>query len=438
MNERIMDLLPMKRPLRIGFSALLTEGGRSGIGQYIIQLLGSLQENDATNRYVIFALKGDPSLDHLTSERFTVVRIPGIFARPVPSILWHWFVLPILARRWRLELLHLPSTRRPCPLSPCPTVITVHDLAVLRISGKYGPFRHLYIWNVARGFLRRSAHIIAVSKSTRYDLLAFARLKPNRLSVVHQGVDHKRFCPLDREYCQAKVTSRYGIRSPFILCVSRLEHPGKNLVRLIEAFAQLKREAVIPHQLVMVGAPWNGAKVIYQAAKSSDFASEIFFPGFISSEDLPLFYNAADVFVLPSLWEGFGFPLLEAMACGVPMACSDRGSLPEVGRESVLYFDPYDPKSIRGAVLSLISPPALEKINGHKLSSTHRRGYEHTEGHASNESHLKIGEPRQALISKGLKRAGQFSWDETALRTLEIYHEATEGCGTGDQTSHGA
>jgi len=227
MNERRADLLPVKSSLRIGFSALLTEGGRSGIGQYIIQLLGSLQENDATNRYVIFALKGDSSLDHLTSKRFTVVRIPRIFARPIPSILWHWFVLPILARRWRLDLLHLPSTRRPCPLSLCPTIFTVHDLAVLRISGKYGPFRHLYIWSVARGFLRRSAHIIAVSKSTRYDLLAFARLKPNHITVVHQGVDHKRFTFVDREYCQTKVAYQYGIGSPFILCVSRLEHPGK-------------------------------------------------------------------------------------------------------------------------------------------------------------------------------------------------------------------
>ena len=151
-----MDLQSLKRPLRIGFSALLTEGGRSGIGQYIIQLLGSLQENDATNRYVVFALKGDPSLDYLKSERFTVVRVPGIFARPVPSILWHWFVLPILARRWRLELLHLPSTRRPCPLSPCPTVITVHDLAVLRISGKYGPFRHLYFRRRSSSAARRT------------------------------------------------------------------------------------------------------------------------------------------------------------------------------------------------------------------------------------------------------------------------------------------
>ncbi len=164
---------------------------------------------------------------------------------------------------------------------------------------------------------------------------------------------------------------------------------------------------------------------LYQAAKASDFASEIFFPGFISSEDLPLFYNAADVFVLPSLGEGFGVPLLEAMAC------SDKGSLPEVGSDSALYFDPYDPKSIRGALLSLISPPSLEKINGHKLSSTQLRGWEHTERHASNENHLKIREPRQALISKGLKRAAQFSWDETALRTLEIYHEATKGNGTG-------
>ncbi len=124
------------------------------------------------------------------------------------------------------------------------------------------------------------------------------------------------------------------------------------------------------------------------------------------------------------------------------MACSNMGSLPEVCSDSTLYFDPYDHKSISEALLSLISnalhPPSLEKINGHKLGPAHLGGAEHTEVSGVCENRLKIGETRRALISKGLKRAAQFSWNETALRTLEIYHEVTEGCGTGDQTSHGA
>ena len=378
--------------MRIGISALLTEGGRSGIGQYILNLLEALQQVDQENRYVVFGLAGDRSLDGVTAPNFTIVRIPDFFHRPVRSIVWHWIVLPILARRWRLDLIHLPSYRRLCPLSPCPVVVTVHDLAILRDPAKYGHLRHLYAKNIVRRLLSRSAQIITVSNSTGQDVLAFVGLRPDGISVVHNGIDHKRYYPMDRAYCCDEVARRYGIRRPFILCVARLEHPGKNLVRLIEAFTRLKGQTGLPHQLVLAGARWNRVEAIYRAAGASGFAEDIVFSGFVPAEDLPLLYNAADLFVLPSINEGFGLPILEAMACGAPVTCANTSSIPEVAGDAALYFDPHEPNAIAQAILKL----------------------------------LEDREIRKALVSKGLERAARFSWEETARRTAALYREVRD------------
>ena len=378
--------------MRIGISALLTEQGRSGLGQHVINLLGALQQIDQQNQYIIFGLAGDRSLDRIAAPNFTVVHVPRFFHRPVRSILWHWTVLPILARRWRLDLLHLPSYRRLCPLSPCPVVVTVHDLAVLRLPAKYGYLRHLYMRTIVRRLLKHSAKIVTVSESTRQDVLAFVGLNPERITVVHNGVDHKSYYPMEKATCRTEVARRYSIRSPFILCVARLEHPGKNLVRLIEAFTLIKGRTGLPHQLVLAGAPWNGANAIYRAASVSRFSDAIAFPGFVPADDLPLFYNAADLIVVPSLYEGFGLPVLEAMACGTPVACADASSLPEVGGDAALYFDPHDPDAIGQVMLKLLTDAEI----------------------------------RQALVSKGLERAARFSWKEAARRTAAIYWKVTD------------
>lgn len=378
--------------MRIGISALLTEQGRSGLGQHVINLLGALQEIDQRNQYIIFGLEGDRSLENISAKNFTVVRLPDFLRRPVLSILWHWAVLPILVRRWRLDLLHLPSYRRLSPLSPCPVVVTVHDLAVLRDPTKYGRLRHLYVRDIVRRLLNRSAQVISVSESTRQDILAFVGLNLERITVIHNGIDHKSYYTMERAYCRSEVARRYGIRSPFILCVARLEHPGKNHVRLIEAFTLIKRRTGLPHQLVLAGAPWNGADTIYRTASASGIAEDIVFPGFVPAEDLPLFYNAADLFVLPSFHEGFGIPVLEAMACGTPVACSNTSSLPEVGADAALYFDPHNPDAIGQVIRKLLTDAEI----------------------------------RQALVSKGLERAARFPWKEAARRTAAIYRKVRD------------
>ena len=171
---------------------------------------------------------------------------------------------------------------------------------------------------------------------------------------------------------------------------SRLEHPGKNHVQLIRAFAQLKRKEQIPHQLVLAGSDWGGAAIVHQEAAKSGVESDIVFTGFMPSKDLPTLCQAADIFVFPSLYEGFGLPILEAMSCGTPVACSNLSSMPEVAGDAAVLFDPHQTESIASAIGSIITGTGLA----------------------------------ESLAARGIERAKQFSWSRTAARTLELIRQA--------------
>lgn len=387
------EILP--KPLRIGFSAMLTEKGQSGIGQYTLSLLEHLERFDTTNTYFIFGIKGDSTLQRVHAKNFTFILFHPIFFYPVFNVLWHWVVLPWFAWKFQLHLVHLPTHRRLCVWAPVPTVATVHDLAAVHQPEKYGRLRHWYMKTLLTALLHNVTFIIAVSKSTFEDMLTLNPSLGTRAAVVYNGLDHATFRPLPREEIHSKdFQDKYQIHFPFILYVSRIEHPGKNHVRLIQAFALLKKQKRFPHHLVLVGGPWNGAELVYEAARNSVVASQIHFAGFVVSEDLPLFYNQADIVVVPSLWEGFGFPVLEAMACGASVACSNVGSLPEVGGGVVHPFNPLVHEAIGEAMASLLDLPEAE---------------------------------RQNLRAKGIQWAGEFSWHKTASETLSVYIKVLRG-----------
>jgi glycosyltransferase involved in cell wall biosynthesis len=176
-----------------------------------------------------------------------------------------------------------------------------------------------------------------------------------------------------------------GIPPDFILYIARLEHPGKNHVRLLEAFARLRADTGLPHKLVLVGSRWNGAEVIEARVRELGLTDAVILPGFVANETLPVLYAAADILVFPSLFEGFGIPLLEAMASGTPVCASDISSIPEVVGDAGLLFDPLDPAAIANALGRILGEPAL----------------------------------RAELVARGLARAPLFSWDIAAAAVLE-------------------
>lgn len=373
--------------MRIGLSTSVIQGGKTGIAEYVFELVRGFASATTEHEFVLFVLENDLPLFAGVEKAMKLVPVAERFRPPVKDILWHQRVLPGLVREHRLDVLHVPSYRRMLWPRPCALVATVHDLAAFRVKKKYDWKRMFYGRVVASLLARRQDGIIAISHATARDITQFWKLPRGRITVIHHGVDRQRFAPGPHGIAKAVGRQRFGLDQPFFLYVARLEHPAKNHLRLISAFERFKAETRLPWQLVFAGSDWHGAEAIHAAIQRSPCASDIRRLGFVAEEDLPMLYRAADAFVYPSLYEGFGLPPLEAMACGCPVLCSARGALREVVGDAAVIVDPED---VTGLAL------ALSQI-------------------AANE------EARDGLRTAGLERAAQFDWQQTVARTLEVY-----------------
>jgi glycosyltransferase involved in cell wall biosynthesis len=377
--------------MRIGMTTFGCDGGKSGIGQYAIHLLRELPGLQTGIEVEAMVHESEREIFVGSTPLLSALCLDDRLKNPPMNLLWHQCALPRWCKRRAYDVLFLPAANRRIPaMVPCPTVGTVHDFSSIHMKGKYDPLRVFYITQVLPFLVRRLTHVIAVSESTKRDLVTFARVPGERVTVIPHGVDLDRYFPRDPEAVRARVGSRYGLIPPYLLYISRLEHPGKNHVRLIHAFERLKATAGIPHQLVLAGSDWTRAEYVHRAAEASPYRRDIRFTGYAPSEDLPDLYGGADLFVFPSLYEGFGMPLLEAMACAAPVACSNVSSLPEVVGEAGALFDPHDEEAMAATIKEVLLNPGL------------RRHY----------------------VEKGLERVKHFTWRTTAARTLEVILDA--------------
>ncbi len=385
--------------MTIGVSCFATDRGRSGIGRYVVSLLrefAAVAEPGERFEVALAADEEDLFVPH--DARFIALPVVPVLASPLPNVAWHLAALPALARRRQWNAAFLPAANRRLPFAmPCPTVGVVHDLASLHVAGKYDPARTLYITRVLPSLMRRLTRVVVPSASTRDDVVRAARVSPERVAVIPHGVDHDRFGPRDASAAREHVAGRLGIQRPYLLYVSRIEHPGKNHVGLIRAFERWKGTGDVPHRLVLAGPDWSGAEEVHRVAEASSVREDIVFAGFVAPEDLPDLYAAAEAVVFPSLYEGFGLPVLEAMACGAPVACSDRSSLPEVAGDAALLFDPGDHEAMAEAMRRLVMDAGL----------------------------------RRDLAARGLARSREFTWRRTAERTLQELRRAAGRGGEG-------
>jgi glycosyltransferase involved in cell wall biosynthesis len=376
--------------MRIGISTSVIQRGKSGVGQYVFALLRALLSASEEHKFVLFVLEEDLPLFAFAKDKAELIAVPEKIRPPVANILWHQVNLPKLVRKRHLDVLHIPSYRRMLRSRPCPMVATIHDLAPFHLAGKYDWKRMFYGRVVARRLARRQDQIIAISDYTASDIVRFFALPRERITVVHNGVDHERFHPRGREQAKGDVAKRLGLDRSFFLYVSRLEHPAKNHVRLIAAFEEFKKATQSDWQLAFGGGDWHGAEVIHTAIRSSQVSSDIRSLGFVPDGQLPDLYRAADVLVYPSLHEGFGLPPVEAMACGCPVISSTRGALGEVIGEAAAIIEPEDIQSI----------------------ATQLRLF------ANNES------LRNHARTIGLRHARKFDWNKAAAETLKVYEKA--------------
>ncbi len=213
----------------------------------------------------------------------------------------------------------------------------------------------------------------------------------DKIVVTPLAADHSLFFPRSRAFASARIVKKYQIRAPYILYASRIEHPCKNHLRLISAFEILKRATKIPHQLVLAGGDWHRADEVHRRAEQSSFSSEIVFTGLVPNADLPDLYCGAEIFVFPSLYESFALNLLEALSCGVSVACSNTSSMPEVVGKTGILFDPYDESAMAEAMQRILTDVNL----------------------------------REQYEKAGLLRSREFSWAKTARRTLAVIREVT-------------
>jgi len=376
--------------VKIGISTSVIQRGQTGIAQYVFALIRAFMAAGGRQQFILFVLEEDLPLFKFAGPAMQLVSVPESFRPPEKNILWHQFCLPRLVRQHRIDVLHVPSYRRLLWRRPCALVATIHDLAPFRVARKYDWKRMVYGRVVARWLAERQDEIIAISRNTGADITEFFRLNPERVRVIYNGVEHNRFFPVPREKAKAWMDQLHNLSQPFFLYVARLEHPGKNHERLITAFNQFKAATKSNWQLVLAGSAWTGSEVVQRAIAQSPVAPDIRHLGFVADADLPKLYQAADTFVFPSLYEGFGLPALEAMACGCPVLSSTRGSLGEVIANAAETVEPEDIADMQSQLTRLASDARL----------------------------------REHLRAAGLKRAQHFNWQTTAAATLETYWRA--------------
>ncbi|HKW99874.1 MAG TPA: glycosyltransferase family 1 protein [Bryobacteraceae bacterium] len=345
---------------------------------YVRSLLNGFAALDRESEFIAYLSTDDA--EAWVPARFPVRRIAGNpFVRLGCDLAYK-------VRQDRPQLLHVQYT---APLGcPVPVVVSVHDVSFIEHPDYFPFFRSLQLRLTVRRTIQRAARILTGSEFSRDSIARAYDLDPERITVVHNA-SAAGYHQVRREAALAAVEERFKITSPYILSVGDLQ-PRKNHVGLIEAFAALLRtQPGLTHELVLAGKETWFSPRVREAAKRSGVADRIRFLGFVTDEDLLHLYNACELFCFPSFYEGFGLPVLEAMACGAAVACSNTSAIPEVADGAALLFNPYNADEIARAMVDLILLPDL----------------------------------RARMRRLGLQRSTYFSWQKTAQKTLEVYCE---------------
>ncbi len=357
---------------------------QAGISRFTEQMIRALQRRDTGDRYSVFLNEtARGGFSDSASMRFHYTRLPTI--KPVARILWEQMVLPLLASR--LDVLHCPVNVLPMAL-PCPAVLTIHDLTFLRFPERFRTERRRYLAAMTAFSARRARLIMADSGSTKQDVMELLKVPAERIEVVYPGVDED-FHPLPPEEVERFRLSA-GLPEEFVLYVGTLE-PRKNVVTLVQAYGLLYSGGLIRCPLVVGGGRGWMFDDIFAEVERNDLLDQVIFAGYIDPENLPRWYAAATVFVYPSLYEGFGLPALEAMACGTPVIVSNASSLPEVVGDAGIQVDPRRADELADALAEVLQSNAK----------------------------------REQMRAAGLARASSFTWDRAAGQITRVYHLAS-------------
>jgi glycosyltransferase involved in cell wall biosynthesis len=369
---------------RIGIDATALPPNPAGAGVYTIQLLRALVSLNAAVEYVVFIHPRGKTLLNLPDR-------PGLEwalieeKSPAQRLIWEQSSLPWLARRHQIDLLHSLHYSRPAWL-PCRSVVTFHDMTFFLYPDLHTRAKRIFFPLAIRYSARFSDALLAVSENTRRDALRCLKISPEMIFTTPNGIGEE-FRPVDDRALRHAVRERYNLPERFILFVGTIE-PRKNLPLLLRSYKHLvSQEPAI--DLVIVGQLGWMFDEVMDSVKTLGLGERVHFTGYLPGEDLPIVYNLAELFIYPSLYEGFGFPPLEAMACGTPVITTAISSMADHIGEAGLLVSPEDALALAQSMQRLLNDPAL----------------------------------RETLVCTGLQQAGQFTWKRTAQETLKVYQK---------------
>ena len=375
----------------IGIDARFAVGLRRGVGNYTLNLIKCLADDDDYNRYILYTDKEDTENILPRKRNFQTKKLSSA-SYPV----WEQILLPLQVKQDGVNLLHCTANTAPLLLSHAVKLIsTIHDVSYLKpysVIPKspfiYQRLGRIYRRNIVPRSIRRSSAIITVSEFAKKDILAhISALSEEMVSITYEAMNNV-FRVIDKEQAISFVKKKYGIMGKYILNVGGGD-PQKNTAFLIRNFLELKRERKIMVKMVIVGIPDHRKADVYKDLKNSDLESEVVFIDFAGENDLVHLYNSAEAFVFPSLYESFGIPSLEAMACGTPIIASDSGAIPEIVGDAALMINPKNGDEFKASLLSL----------------------------------LENKDFKNDLINKGFKQVKRYSWKKMAECTLDTYRK---------------
>ncbi len=390
--------------MHIGINAQLLSFSQNyrngGVSRYIRYLLTALAEQPGQHEYVVF-VNGQEVIERLPRHpQITYVSAPWPESFPASRVIWEQLNLPSWLRKLDFQVFHSPVNVLPERVPRhCATVVTLHDLAFLRFPHVLTRSKRLYHRAFTIRSLRRATTLIAVSESTKQDAHELVDVPIEHIYTVYPCID-ERFTqsPSDEEV--ASFRDKQGLSMGFVLYLGTLE-PRKNIPALIDAYALARQRYNRQEKLVLAGGKGWLYESIYHKVRELGLEQEIIFPGFISDEEQALWYRAASVFAYPSLYEGFGIPVAEALACGTPVVTSNISSLPEAGAQLALCVDPYDTAALAAALNEALTDPTIrtrcrdkalsvaQQFSALRMAAQTREVYEHAAAAAQAEHRFR-------------------------------------------------
>ena len=368
--------------MRIGIDATAMPFNRLGAGNYIFNLVDGLAKIDVENQYFVFA---KPS--HITEWN---IHQPNFHFLPSASgyrplcLIWEQSILPMLLWQYKIDVLHSPHYTIPL-FSPCRKVVTFHDMIFFLYPELHGLTKRIFFRTMMSMSSRRADEIITISENTARDVIALLPVKPEKVHAIPLAAGSN-YRPMTDRSAIDRICDQHGLQNgEYILFVGALE-PRKNIPVLLHSYQNLLDRG-IHKKLAVVGKKGWMFDEIFNTVQKLKMEDNVVFPGYVSEQDLPYLYNGACLFVYPSLYEGFGLPILEAMSCGIPVLTSNISSMPEIVGNSALLVDPRDPKQLAEVMEQVLTDNVLN----------------------------------DSLKERGVRRAAEFSWERTARETLQVY-----------------